>query len=182
VTNRGLATGVFRAWGVMWWFYAAFAVPRIAAMLAMKPFRSQADGMQWFAVGFEIISLLCTIAIAWFLVARAEWLARIVFPLEQETGLSVGAPELRTVLFAAIGLYFFLDGIQGLAGSGYQLLTKPRGDDPNSFTYLWRRSGETFVQSLIGTFAGALILFRPRGLAGLYESVFGLREARKEEP
>jgi len=178
VPNRGLATGVFRAWGLMWWVYALIGLTQILNLLLRNPYKWDSEAMAKFAVSSQLISLGCQVAIAWFLVAKAAWLATIVFPVEQESGIAIGAGELRKVLFGAIGLYFLLEGIQLLAGSGYQLLTRPRG---SAVDYLWRQAPEGFVKGVVSVVAGGLVLLGPRrGFFGLYERVFGLRDSAGE--
>jgi hypothetical protein len=175
VTNRALATGVFRAWGLMWWVYVLIGLAQMLNLFLRNPYKWDSEAMAKVALSSQLISLGCEIAIAWFLMSKAAWLATIVFPIEQESGISIGAGELRTVLFAAIGLYFLLEGIQLLAGSGYQLLTRPRG---SAVDYLWRQAPEGFVKGIITTIAGAVVLFGPRrSVSGLYERVFGLRDS-----
>ena len=178
MTNRGLATGVFRAWGLMWWVYALIGLMQILNLLLRSPYKWDSEEMAKFVLSAQLISLGCQIAIAWFLVANATWIGTLVFPTEQESGISIGAGELRTVLFGAIGLYFLLEGIQLLAGSGYQLLTRPRG---SAVDYLWRQAPEDFVKGVVSVIAGGLVLFGPRrGLSGLYQRVFGLGDSAGE--
>jgi hypothetical protein len=174
VTNRGLATGVFRAWGLMWLVYAFVGLAQLLAQILGKPYKWETAEMASYALSVQVLSVVFTIIIAVFLVVKSSWLATIVFPVEKETGFSIGADELRAVLFAAIGLYFLLDGLQLLAGSGYQLAARFRGGE-KAMSYV-RSSPETFVRGLVSAIVGALVLFGRRGLSGLYQRVFGLRD------
>src|SRR5262245_31776356 len=179
MSNRGLATGVFRAWGIMWSVYALVSAPQFLLALLRDPYGSDQTAMRQFAIGSNAISLGCQIVISAFLILKSTWLAELVFPVEQPTGIAISSRDLQAILFSAIGLYFLLTGISSLAVSGYQLLTRPRGDDRNAFAYLWQRTPQELVTGLVETAAGAYVLFgRDRGpwkgLRAIHERFFGL--------
>ena len=158
MSNRGLAAGVFRAWGVMWSIYVLLGLPQFVNILVRDPYKWDQKGVEQFALSSHAISLGCEIVIAVFLIRKAAWLAAIVFPVEQEAGVSVSATDLQAILFSAVALYFLLDGVRHVLGSGYQLLRRLRGDDQNAIAYLWEREPENLVSGLGGALAGAYVL------------------------
>ena len=187
MTNRGLASGVFRAWGLMWWIYVLIGVPQFVNALLRNPYASDQAAMRQYAISSHAISLGCEIVIGMFLVRKAGWLAEIVFPVEQEAAFSLGAADFRAVLFSVVGLYFLLDGGRHLVGSALQLMTRPKGNDQNAFAYLWQREAEQLAIGLGGAVAGGLVLlvggrFRNpwKAVKGLYLRLFGLRESPDE--
>ncbi len=178
MSNRTLATGVFRAWGVMWAIYALVGLPQFVNTLIRNPYGNQQDYRQFF-LSSSAISLGIQIIVAVFLLRQASWLAEIVFPMEQELSLSLGAADLRAVLFATVGLYFLIDGARRLLGGGATLLVRPRGDGRTPVEYLWERQIEGLGMGLAGIVAGAFLLFGRggswRGIQGGYDRVFGLK-------
>jgi hypothetical protein len=158
MSNRALAAGVFRAWGLMWSIYVALGIPQFVNTLIRNPYQWEQKGMSQFALSSSAISLGCQVVLAVFLIRQAYWLASIVFPIEQDTAISVSGPDLQTILFCTVGLYFLLDGIRHLVGSGYQLLLRPRGDSRNAVSYLWERSAESLVGGLGGVIVGGYVL------------------------
>jgi len=187
MSNRSLAAGVFRAWGLMWWIYVLIGLPQFVNGMIRSPYRWSEKGAENFYFSSQAISLGCQVAIGLFLVVKAGWLATIVFPTEQEFHSAIGADDLRTVLFSAVGLYFVLDGARHIAVGAYQLLGRPRLEDRNAVAYLWEKAPETLASGLAGTLAGAYVLLRRgdlrRPLAGvraIYRRVFGLDERRDD--
>ena len=128
VSNRDLAAGVFRAWAVFWAVWALLSLVSLVGALIHDPYPGQA-GMRGLYASGQAISLACEILIFVFLMQRADWLSRIVFPLETEVGVGIGAAELRAVLFASIGLYFLIAGARGCAGWLYRFVTNLRHGD-----------------------------------------------------
>jgi hypothetical protein len=183
MTNRDLATGVFRAWGVIWWIYVFINLPQFVNEILRNPYRWSEQGTAQFFFSSRAISLGCEVAVALFLVTRAAWLASIVFPREQEFSPTVSAEDFRALLFASVGLYFVLDGARHIVGAVYLLIVRPRGSGANAADYLWRNAPETLAIGLGGTLAGAYVLFGrgalrnpANGLRAVYERLFGLKE------
>jgi hypothetical protein len=176
MTNRGLATGVFRAWGIMWAIYALIEVPHFFNLLLRYPFGSD-QNMKSYAVSANAITLGCDIVIAIFLVAKSGWLAELVFPVEEQAAFSFGKDDLQAVLFSAIGLYFLIVGLQNIGAGALAILMRPRGVVVSN-EYLWQKVPEQLVSGVVEAAAGAFVLFGGRrpSLAGLYQKVFGLRD------
>lgn len=188
MTNRGLATGVFRAWGIMWSVYVLVALPQFLNSLFRNPYAWDQKAMERFLVSSQAISIGCEIIVAVFLLRKASWLATLVFPVEGDLGISLGAEDFQAVLFSVVGLYFLLDGARYSFGSGFQLLTRPRGDDQAAVAYLWQKAPESFVRALGGVLAGAIVLLARgrfsdpwRRLRGAYRRLFGLQDSRDEK-
>ena len=108
--NRALATGVFRAWGIMWLISVLLALPQFLNSLIRNPYASDQLAMQRFLLSSQAMSIGCEIVVAIFLLRKASWLATVVFPMEGDLGISLGARDLQGVLFSVVGLYFLLDG------------------------------------------------------------------------
>jgi len=176
MTNRGLATGLFRAWGIMWAIYALVAVPQFVNSLLRNPYGSEQVGMRQYALSASAISLGIEVVIAIFLISRSGWLAEIVFPVEQQANFSFGKDDLQAVLFSAIGLYFLIIGLRAIAGSAASMWARPRGTV--STDYLWQKVPEQLVMGIVEAAAGAFLLLGPRrpSLSGLYQKMFGLRD------
>jgi protein-S-isoprenylcysteine O-methyltransferase Ste14 len=169
MSNRDLATGVFRARGLMWWIYVLVSVPQLLNMLLRRhSLANDATSASYF-VSSEAISVGCQIVVAVFLTRRAGWLASLVFPNEQGAVLAFSAEELQAVLFSVVGLYLVLDGVRHALGSGYQLIVRPSGDTQNAAAYLWQRNPEDLIRALGGIAGGALVFFGRRGLRNLWE-------------
>ena len=179
MSNRGLATGVFRAWGLMWAIYALVAVPQFVNSLLRNPYESN-PAMRNFAWSASAISLGCEIVIAIFLIAKSGWLAEIVFPVEEQASFSFSSQDLQAVLFSAIGLYFLIIGLRQIAGGAVAMWTRPRDVVRNE--YLWQKVPESFAMGIVEAAAGAFVLFGGRrpSLSGLYQKVFGLRNPDDE--
>jgi hypothetical protein len=175
MTNRGLATGVFRAWGVMWAVYALVSAPQFVNSILRNPYGSEQVAMRQFSLSASAISLGCEIVIAIFLISKASWLAGIVFPAEEQVHFSISSGDLQAVLFSAIGLYFLIVGLRQIAGSAVSMWARPRGVVSND--YLWHKVPEQLVMGVVEAAAGAFVLFGRGGggPGGLYQKVFGLR-------
>jgi hypothetical protein len=169
MSNRSLATGVFRAWAMVWWIYVVLSLPQFLNVLLRRPYTGNDPASAGYFLSAQAISLGCEIVVAVFLTRKAEWLATLVFPEEQVASSSFSAGDLQAVLFSIIGLYFILDGARHAVGSAYQLVTRPRGDTQNAAGYLWQRDPENLVRSLGGLVGGALVFFGRRGLRNLWE-------------
>jgi hypothetical protein len=181
MSNRGLATGLFRAWGIMWAVTALVAVPQFVNSVLRNPYGSEQVGMRQYALSASAISLGCEVVIAIFLIAKAGWLAEIVFPVEEQAGFSFGRDDLQAVLFSAIGLYFLIIGLRAIVGGAASMWTRPRGTVSND--YLWQRVPEQLAMGIVEAAAGAFVLFgkgRRTGLGGLYQKFFGLRSPSDE--
>jgi hypothetical protein len=135
-----------------------------------------------YALSSQAIGLGCQIIVVVFLLRKAEWLASLVFPTEQGVNVSFGAPDLRAVLFSAIGLYFVLDGFRHAVAGVYLLAKRPHGDSQNAAGYLWDRNPENLIRSTAGLLAGALLLIGPGRLKDLGKSVFGRAPETDESP
>src|SRR4029453_4712358 len=176
MSNRGLATGLFRAGGIRWAVPALVAVPQFVNSVLRNPYGSEQVGMRQYALSASAISLGCEVVIAIFLIAKAGWLAEIVFPVEEQAGFSFGRDDLQAVLFSAIGLYFLIIGLRAIVGGAASMWTRPRGTVSND--YLWQKVPEQLVVGIVEAAAGAFVFFgkgRRTGLAGLYQKFFGLR-------
>lgn len=187
MSNRGLAAGVFRAWGIVWWVYVLVGLPQFVNSLIRNPYRWDEKATEQMFFSSHAISLGCQIAVAIFLMVRAGWLASIVFPTEQEFSAALTADDLRKVLFAAVGLYFLIDGVRYAVSGTYLILTRPRGDNSNPAAYLWRQAPENLAMALGGIVAGGYILFgrgAPRNPAkvirGIYDRIFGLKDSSND--
>jgi hypothetical protein len=177
MSNRGLATGLFRAWGIMWAVTALVAVPQFVNSVLRNPYGSEQVGMRQYALSASAISLGCEVVIAIFLIAKAGWLAEIVFPVEEQAGFSFGRDDLQAVLFSAIGLYFLIIGLRAIAGGALAPWTRPRGVVVSN-EYLWQKVPEQLVVGIVEAAAGTFVFFgkgRRTGRAGLYQKFFGLR-------
>lgn len=96
---------------------------------------------------------------------RADWLATLVFPVEQEAGFSFGAGDLRSVLFSAVGLYFVLDGVRHAVGSVYQIfVSRAQRSSLEAAGDLWQRDPESLIRAVGGIAAGAFVLIGPARL------------------
>ena len=186
MSDRGLATGVFRAWGLMWATYAFVKIPQFANLLIRNPYSGQKE-MAPYVLSSEAISLGGEIAVAIFLISKASWLASIVFPEEREATVAVDATQLQAILFSAIGLYFLLEGGRHVVGGAALLLSQPRTGNQNAFAHLWQREPQGFAMGVAGAVAGAFLFFgkgRPvhpwSGLRRLYQRLFALRESSGE--
>jgi hypothetical protein len=185
MSNRSVATGVFRAWGVMWWIYILLGLPQLLNGLFRHPYGPDQRAMEQFALSSSAISIGCQIVIAAFLMSKSGWLAEVVFPVEQELHLTMSAEAFRAVLFSAVGLYFLLDGIRHIVGNGYQLLARPHGTDQTGFGYSWQRVPEALATAVGGALAGAWVLFSRgrspwKAAVSLYRKVFGLSGSANE--
>ena len=184
MSNRALATGVFRAWGLMWAITALIALPQFVNTLIRNPYRSQGEGYSQFVLSSSATSLGLQIVVAVFLVSRAAWLAEIVFPIEQDLTLSLGPADFRAILFATVGLYFLIDGGRRLVGTLFRVLARPRGDGRGAVAYVWERQMESVGMGLAAAVAGAFLLFgragSGKGIRGVYDKVFGLKETTDE--
>ena len=188
MTNRGLATGVFRAWGIMWSIYVLLALPPFLNSLIRSPYSPDQKAMDRFLVSSQAMSIGCEIVVAVFLLFKGSWLATLVFPVAGDLGISIGAEDLQAVLFSVVGLYFLLDGARYALGGGFRLLTRPRGDDRATVAYLWQMEPESFVRAVGGILAGAIVLLG-RGrfsnpwqrVRGVYRRLFSLQDSPDEK-
>ena len=188
MTNRGLAAGVFRAWGVMWWVYVLVGLPQFINGIIRKPYQWDSKVSEQLFLSSQAISLGCEIAVAIFLMTKATWLATVVFPIDQQLSTAFSAADLRKVLFATVGLYFLVDGARHAVSSVYLVLSRPRGDSSNPAEYVWRRAPETLALALGGIVAGAYILFGRgallspgKAIRSVYDRLFGLKASPDEE-
>jgi hypothetical protein len=186
MSNRQLAEGVFRAWAVIWAIDTLIAVPQFLNGVIRTPYSGNEKAMEAYFLSSQAISIGCSIIVVLFLFRKAAWLASLVFPAEQELGLGFTADDLRAVLFAAVGLYFLIDGLRYVIGISFALLVRNRGE-PDAFGYLWHQQPENLVRAVVSTALGAVVLFRRRGGPGFwarikasYEKKFGLRELPDE--
>ena len=177
MSNRDLAAGVFRAWGLVWSVHVLIAVPQLLNILLRHSSQWADKGMDTYVQSSQVISIGCQIIVAVSLLVKASWLGSLVFPVEQELHLAFSAADLRATLFAVVGLYFLLDGLSNAVGSAYQLVTRPRGDSQNAFDYLWQREPEHLATSLGSTIVGAFVFFRLSRGRGLWTSI---REAYRK--
>ena len=168
MTNRGLAAGVFRAWGVMWLFSALLAIPGTLTILASRG-SSEDPGVQNYFAWAHAASLLASFAIAAFLLIKAGWLAGRVFPQEESLALQIEAAGLQAILFSVVGLYFALDGVRDLMMSINALLTKPSGDTRPSVEYLFAERWKDLITSLAEIALGIGVFFGSRGLRNLWQ-------------
>ena len=182
LSNRQLAAGVFRAWGVVWAVYALMTLVRLGAWLVHNPYSGSnaAMGMGGYALTSEAIALACEVLVFVFLMRKSEWLAAVVFPVEAELGTGITGPDLRAVLFAAVGLYFLIDGGQSTVGQLYRLITRLRS---GSSAFPMSAEPDRLISAVAETIFGALVLFRRSGSAGpirgvreAYDKTLGLRE------
>jgi hypothetical protein len=187
MSNRGLAAGLFRAWGLMWLVYVLIGVPQFVNNILHKGYGAEQEAMQKFSVASYAISFGCELVIAIFLIRKAGWLSEIVFPVEQTAGFTFGAQDLQAVLFSAIGLYFVLDGTRHLAGSAFVLMTRLWGNDQGALSYLWERQPEQLAVGLGGALAGAFVLLGSgrrlnplKRIRGVYQRLFGLKASPGE--
>ena len=183
ISNRELAAGVFRAWGVFWGFYAALSLVRIAGMLVKDPYASQ-PGMRQAVLAGEGINLACEILVFILLMRAADRLARVVFPAESELGLSIGAAELGSILFAAVGLYFAIAGARGCVDGLYRFVAARR----EGISYSGMSSSGGDPARLLASFAelilGAIVFFRGSGrgrgpisaIRDAYDETLGLHD------
>ena len=183
LSNRQLAAGVFRAWGVVWGFYSAMSLVRIAGLLVKDPYASQA-GMRGAVLAGEGINLAVEILVFVFLMRGADWLARVVFPSQSELGLGIGAAELRSVLFSAVGLYFVIVGARGCVDGLYRLVDAWR--QRASFSPMSGTSTDParLAAALAELILGAVVLFGRVGGRGAisaaraaYDKTLGLHDA-----
>ena len=182
MSNRALAAGVFRAWGLIWAMNVLVRAPEMLNMFLRRPNFWGNQATASYALSSQAISLGCQIIVVVFLLRKAEWLASLVFPIEQAMSVSFGAPELRAVLFSAIGLYFVLDGFRHAVAGVYLLVKRPHGDPQNGASYLWDRNPENLVRSTAGLLAGALLLIGPGRLKDAGKTVFGRAPETDESP
>src|ERR1700692_585594 len=97
-TNRDLAAGVLRAWGVMWFVNAAFGCLQFLNAVFRHGYAGSDKGMETYFVSAQALSVGCEVILAVFLFRKARWLARIVFPVEREVGLAFSVQDLQGVL------------------------------------------------------------------------------------
>ena len=57
MSNRQVATGVFRAWGVMWSIYVLLAVPQFVNALIRSPYSGSDKGTENYFLSSQAISL-----------------------------------------------------------------------------------------------------------------------------
>jgi hypothetical protein len=169
----------------MWSIYVILALPQLISALA-RPSQFGDKATATVAVGSSAISLVCQVIVVLTLIAKARWLASVVFPEEQPFGLSVAPSEFGAILFAVVGLYFMLDGFRHACAAVYLLLTKPSQE--SSIGYLWRQQPDNLVRSLGGAAAGAFVFFglgRQRGfwrtIGNAYRERFSLKETPDED-
>jgi len=180
LSNRQLAAGVFRAWAVVWAVYALMTLVRLGAWLVHNPYSGSNAAMGGYALSSEAIALACEVLVFVFLMRKSEWLAAVVFPVEAELGTGITGPDLRAVLFAAVGLYFLVDGGQSTIGQLYRLVSRLRS---GSSAFQVPAEPERLISAVAETIFGALVLFRRSGSGGpirgvreAYEKTLGLRE------
>jgi hypothetical protein len=186
VSNRELAAGVFRAWGVFWGFYAALSLVRIGGVLVKDPYASQ-PGMRGLAVRGEAINLACEILIFVLLMRGADRLARVVFPSGAELGLGIGAAELASILFSAVGLYFAIAGARGCVEGLYRLVAAWRQQNAYSSMGSMVADPARLAASLAEMILGAVVFFRGSGrgsgrgpisaVRSAYDRTLGLHDA-----
>src|ERR1017187_5606400 len=101
MTNRGLATAVFRAWGLFWAISGCVQFVSFALSLVSK-FRPYSQEMQ---TQYEILQG-CGVALTFFgavfLFLKSGWLSTIVFPEEAPIGWTVRGRELGAILFCVV--------------------------------------------------------------------------------
>jgi hypothetical protein len=181
LSNRQLAAGFFRAWAVVWAVYAALGLFRLANVLIRNPYSPSQPGAGYYA-GAEAVWFACQVLVVVFLMRKADWLAKVVFPVEAELGLGLSGADLRAVLYSAVGLYFLVAGGSRAVGHLYlwtrDLRTVGR---PISSAF----SPDGLVSSLAEAALGAIVLFGRRGSRGpfssvreAYDNTLGLHEPR----
>jgi hypothetical protein len=180
VSNRQLAAGVFRAWGVVWAVYALMTLIRVANLLVHNPYSGEQRSIGTYAVTADAIAFACEVLIFVFLMRKAEWLATVVFPVEAELGTGITGPDLRAVLFSAVGLYFVIDGGQSTVGQLYRLVARSRS---GSTAFRMPPETDRLVSAVAETLFGAFVLLRRPGAGGpvrrvrdAYDKTLGLRE------
>jgi hypothetical protein len=88
------------------------------------------------------------------------WADRIVALFEaDETPLHIGmsGPDVQVLAFAIVGVFVFVNGVQGAAGAAYVMWTKPEQVD--TLSYMWARQGEDMIQGVVQIAAGAFLIF-----------------------
>ena len=160
MSNRAVAAGVFRAWGVMWSVNVLVGLPQLLNELLRHNRGWNDKAMENYVLSSQTIALGCEIIVVVFLFRKADWLASLVFPVEHEVGFSFGAVDLRSVLFSAVGLYFVLDGARRAIGSAYQIVaSRPHRNSLEAVGDLWQRDpenlgkrwGQSCLMALSGT-------------------------------
>ena len=174
MTNRSLATGVFRAWGMMWLAYAFLGIPQLLTFLVSKPYSSADSAMHNYALWSYVSALLASLAVSAFLIVRAGWLADRVFTREESLHVGVDGAEFQAILFSVVGLYFALDGLRDLAGSAHILISRPSGDSRGSLEYLWAERWKTLITSAAEIIFGVGLFFGSRGLRNLWRRYRGV--------
>ena len=166
----------------MWAVYALMTLVRLGQFLVHNPYSATSAAMSGYAVRAEAITFACEVIIFVFLMRKADWLATLVFPVEAELGTAITGTDLRSVLFAAVGLYFLIDGGKSTVGLLYDLVARARS---GVSAVPVRPEPKGLISAVAEMLFGAFVLFRRPGskdpspaqrVREAYDKTLGLRE------
>ena len=186
MTSRDLASGVFRAWAIMWCIYFFSSLLHLLNSVFRHGYASSGKEMEAYFVSAEALSLGIQAVVIVFLIRKAGWLATIVFPMDKEVSVAFTRQDFQSILFATVAIFFILDGVRHLAGAVFQLFRLPPSR-ASGFEYLWQQAPEHLVAAVGGIAGGAAVLFLRHEDGGIlarvfnaYQRRFGLRTDRDE--
>src|SRR5262249_16303483 len=89
MSNRALAAAVFRAWGVMWALIVMIGLPQLLNSLIRRGGVWSDESVQRYVTSSQAIAVGCEVILVVFLIRKADWLASLVFPVEEPLSLSI---------------------------------------------------------------------------------------------
>jgi hypothetical protein len=162
---RTLAELALKIWGITLLVSALASLP---VTLLMAAAGAGSDPQANLIRTTQIASILGVVIQAAVGTAVIVWADRITDLIESDTApiqIDTNIAELQVLGFALVGVFILVGGLQNVASAAYVLLSKPKFDETNAWTYMWTRQNEAIVKALVQVIAGGLLVFGRKTIA-----------------
>ena len=159
-----------------------FSQLTLIVMQLWESYRLGGDWSTFLMIALIILLTALYLGLIWLLWSNAQWISRKIVPDERNSSVwsRVRLVDLQVAAFSAIGLVFFVKGVQSITLIALHVSRVMRYVSPDETAMDWLLSGDS-LYSIVGIVLGLILMVGSRGVVRMINGLRGSSRPTRDD-